>query len=197
MLKRNYHLFLCTPRYLFLTQLLLLTKIIKIIVVTAMSLRVRTQEAEGHLCILSRELNQGLKMTSPASIPGSQVSGWKSCSLGYWGRGNPQHHKGSKTAWGVGWDCYWPSLVTASIKLTRAGSSPPSFSTCNPATENDGLPMWQRTQALRACGFQTQCSEIARWGGHGQPGTVWILCLMVQIWPPQESKVTHCYCLDT
>lgn len=42
--------------------------------VIAMSLRVRTQEAEGHLCILSRELNQGLKMTSPASIPGSQVS---------------------------------------------------------------------------------------------------------------------------
>lgn len=39
-----------------------------------MSLGIRTQEAEGHLCILSRELNQGLNMTSPASIPGSQVS---------------------------------------------------------------------------------------------------------------------------
>lgn len=61
-----------------------------------MSLGIRTQEAEGHLCILSRELNQGLNMTSPASIPGSQVSE-KAAAWGM-GRGgggsNPQHHKG-------------------------------------------------------------------------------------------------------
>lgn len=59
-----------------------------------MSLGTRTQEAEGHLCILSRELNQGLNMTSPASIPGSQVSE-KAAAWGMeGGGGNPQHHKG-------------------------------------------------------------------------------------------------------
>lgn len=58
-----------------------------------MSLRTRTQEVEGHLCILSKEMNQGLKTTSSASVPGSQVPGWESYSLGYGGWWPPTSHQ--------------------------------------------------------------------------------------------------------
>lgn len=101
-----------------------------------MSLQTRTQEVDGHLCTLSREMNQGLKKRHhqhqflEARSLAEKATAWDM------GGGDPQHYTRSKTAWGWMRMSSRPSEATASTELTGADGFPPSsFSMYNVAIE--------------------------------------------------------------